>query len=462
MDSKAIRKHIQQFLKENYDDISYWSDFDRNEFGGDAMRAAMSDMKDDGMDVEPLGKSRFEKDLDVEEMIQDLENAKLGLPSDSKQLKAIQKKIDHLERLGAGSLNETNEFFDPYEFDTPAIKEHDIVFIVTAVDNFKAGTRGTVIHEYPGKDVVEVEFVDDKGKNIGTATVNKDNLRKTEYKTALEKQQKEKEKRREIHYNPTTLLKQFNKNQSPNNDELKEYMSPDAFSTKEYGQILPDKQIDLYYNRVADDLANGRDTKDIVRTLVRLNGGKLPPTVQTLFDNAQNMYENEEVNPDAVDTTNLYKFLKDAIHQMTSKGFSEEKIAMTLETILNKHFNISKKGAFNMNEMFTGTDYELYADDVEPFLKKGINYSYTDFGKAFAQTNNAALHSLDMNSIIDVLIGRGYSVEKYVGESSAISQTIKKGTNAKPNGPAHTILSQEGDGVSMTIKKGMNIKPKNK
>lgn len=412
MSKESIRKHIQALLQERYGDLSYWSDFDRNEFQGDAMRAAMDDMKNDGMNVEPLGKSRYEQDMDIDNMISDLERAKLGLPNESKKYKALQKQIDHLSRMGAGSLNEKNnltEFFDPDE-----IKEHDVVYLLGPVDNFKAGDRGTVVHEYPGDDVVEVEFTDKQGNTLGLATVHKDNLSKNVQQ------------------------------------DLDEYMSPDAFSTKEYGQTLPDKQIDLYYNRIADDLASGKDTKDIVRTLIRLNGGKLPPTIQTLFDNAQNMYENEEINPDAVDTTNLYKFLKDAIHQMVSKGFSEEKIAQTLEIILQKHFNIQKKNAvFSVNEfktldeVFTGTDYEFYADDVEPFLDKGLKYSYNDFAKAFAKTNNAVLHSRDMNNIVDVLKNRGYNIEQYVGESNAISTLIKKGTNAKPNGPAHTILSQE-------------------
>ena len=202
-----------------------------------------------------------------------------------------------------------NEFFDPEE-----IKEYDIVYLLEPIDNFKSGDQGTVVHEYPGEDVVEVEFTDKQGNTLGLATIHKDNLSK-----------------------------------NVQQQDLDEYMSPDAFSNKEYGQTLPDKQIDLYYNRIADDLASGKDTKDIVRTLIRLNGGKLPPTIQTLFDNAQNMYENEEINPDAIDTTNLYKFLKDAVYQMVSKGYDESKIADTLEKVLNKHFTIEKKGAPSLN-----------------------------------------------------------------------------------------------------------------
>jgi hypothetical protein len=418
MSKESIRKHIQALLQERYGDLSYWSDFDRNEFQGDAMRAAMDDMKNDGTNVEPLGKSRYEQDMDIDNMISDLERAKLGLPNESKKYKALQKQIDHLSRMGAGSLNEKNnltEFFDPDE-----IKEYDVVYLLGPVDNFKAGDSGTVVHEYPGDDVVEVEFTDKQGNTLGLATVHKDNLSKNVQQ------------------------------------DLDEYMSPDAFSTKEHGQTLPDKQIDLYYNRIADDLANGKDTKDIVRTLIRLNGGKLPPTIQTLFDNAQNMYENEEINPDAIDTTNLYKFLKDAVYQMVSKGYDESKIADTLEKVLNKHFTIEKKGAPSLNEYY-GTDD--YVDYMMTVLDKNKPYSYKEFLDEFTK-EFALMHSRDMSSIITALNDMGYNITlPNVGESDAISTIIKKGTNAKPNGPAHTILSQEGDGISQVIRNGENAKP---
>jgi hypothetical protein len=195
------------------------------------------------------------------------------------------------------------------------------------------------------------------------------------------------------------------------------------------------------------------------------------------------MYEN--INPDAIDTTNLYKFLKDAIHQMVAQGYDEAKIAATLDDVLNKHFTIAKKSTPNLNEKnkfgntgiippyiknkiendsninenYHPNDYIEFADDVEPFLNKEQAYSYNDFVKAFVKTGIALQHSKDMNAIINILKQRGYQVEPYLGEGDALSTINKKGTNAKPNGPAHTILSQEGDGISKVIEKGINIKP---
>ena len=99
MKKQDIRLEIRKFLAENYGDLSKWSDFDANEFRGSAMRAAMDDMKSAGEgNIEPLGTSRFEKDLDIDDMIADLERAKLNLPNDVNKAKSLQKQIDHLTK----------------------------------------------------------------------------------------------------------------------------------------------------------------------------------------------------------------------------------------------------------------------------------------------------------------------------------------------------------------------------
>lgn len=380
MDKNIIRKHIQKLLSEN--DLSYWSDFDRNEFGGDAMRAAMADMENDGMTVEPLGKSQYEKDINIEDMIADLERVKLNLPKETKKAKLIQKQIDQLKRFGAGALNEEGG--------------------------------------------------------------------------------------------------------------INEYMSQAVFSTDKYNQILPDSQVDMYYEKIANDLAAGKDVSNTIKIIKRLNQGQIPPTIQSLFDNSRNIEEfyffekedsptedndtDEDINTDAVDTSNLYKMLKDAVGQMLEKGMNEAQIAQSLERILSKNFDLIKKinegVAFSLPKMPTAdkrivkhkkkiSEYynpEDYIADIANDLDPNRNYSYKEFVDVFTQ-ENALLHSRQMNNLIDKLNSMGFKIEKYVDEGAGISQTIKKGTNAKPNGPAHTILSQEGDGISKVIEKGTNVKP---
>jgi hypothetical protein len=131
MDKQEFRKLIRttlankaKSLNENYMDDddnlgSYSGDFDPNEFGGEAMRAAMQDI---GSEFEPLGKSRFEKNLNPDEFVADLKRQNLNLPNDKKELgdieKTMNKKRAHEKMFGAGSLNETEELnLDAYQFD---------------------------------------------------------------------------------------------------------------------------------------------------------------------------------------------------------------------------------------------------------------------------------------------------------------------------------------------------------
>ncbi len=120
-----IRKTIteqakSQQLNERYDDDEnlgiYSGEFDPNEFGGEAMRAAMQDI---GSEFEPLGQNRFEKNLNPDEFVADLKRQNLNLPNDQKELgdieKTMTKKRAHEKMFGAGTLNETGEWSDDEE-----------------------------------------------------------------------------------------------------------------------------------------------------------------------------------------------------------------------------------------------------------------------------------------------------------------------------------------------------------
>ena len=110
-----VRQALQEGkLNEMFDDEEdmgiYGGDFNRDEFKGDAMRAAMSDMGDD---FTPLGKSQFEKGMDPEEFMSDLERQNLNLPNDKAERERLKKTMDtknkHEKMFGAGSLNEGDE-----------------------------------------------------------------------------------------------------------------------------------------------------------------------------------------------------------------------------------------------------------------------------------------------------------------------------------------------------------------
>lgn len=98
--------------------------FDADEFRGDAMKAAMQDISDSGEEFVPLGQSKFEKNMDPEEFVSDLERADLELPDDEEELNRLQKRMDiqkaHNKRFGSGSMNEDFEDKERH-FDTKSL-----------------------------------------------------------------------------------------------------------------------------------------------------------------------------------------------------------------------------------------------------------------------------------------------------------------------------------------------------
>jgi len=105
MNKKDIIKAVRKYIFENRDNLGIWTGFDSKEMMGAARKAAMDDIKKSGEEFVDLGKSKFEKDLSVDGMLKDLENAKQG--KTGKNLARIEKQINQLKRFGSGSLNET-------------------------------------------------------------------------------------------------------------------------------------------------------------------------------------------------------------------------------------------------------------------------------------------------------------------------------------------------------------------
>jgi len=111
MENKEFEDIIKNILKDAHNQGKLNEGFDRNEFMGAARKAAMQDIGDEFV---PLGKSKFEKGMDTDEFISDLERQNLGLPNDEKELEKLAKSLDtkkkHEKAFGAGSINETGEW----------------------------------------------------------------------------------------------------------------------------------------------------------------------------------------------------------------------------------------------------------------------------------------------------------------------------------------------------------------
>lgn len=263
MKETILRNAIKRYITENHEDLGIWSDFDSKEMMGAARREAMQDIESSGADFVDLGKSNFEKDLDIEEMLRDLEAAKHV--NKGAELQKIQKQINHLKRFGAGSLNEEKE--------------------------------------------------------------------------------------------------------------------------------------------------------------------------EESFD---------------FDTTNLYKFLKDAMHKFESLGLDYAQSAEKLEKELNKHFDVKNK---NINEgVFDNGEYIIYADDIENLMDKDKVYTNNEFINVFTQ-NHALPHSKVSNGVKEELKKRGFHFAETTQEGIGTGLEIQKGTNVKEQ------LTDEGDSLSFTNQKGMNVKP---
>lgn len=109
--ARAERNKLSEMFDDE-DELGMFSgDFDADEFEGEAMKAAMADI---GSEFVPLGKSKFEKNLDPEEFKADLKRQNLKLPKDKEELEKIQRTLDvkkkHEKQFGAGSMNEEYNF----------------------------------------------------------------------------------------------------------------------------------------------------------------------------------------------------------------------------------------------------------------------------------------------------------------------------------------------------------------
>jgi len=164
LNPKSLTKIIREALAKNPDilkefddnDLGIFSDFDASEMHGDALKAAMADINASGEEFVPLGKSKFEKNMDTDEFTADLTRAKLDLPKDKKELSKIKdtmdKKLSHEKQFGAGSMNEDGPLKNT--FDTKSLYN----FLKDAMFTFMEGD-GSMLNYAEAAKFLEEELV---------------------------------------------------------------------------------------------------------------------------------------------------------------------------------------------------------------------------------------------------------------------------------------------------------------
>lgn len=168
MDYKNLRKAIRKTLKENFEDLGIWSDFDSKEMMNAAQQAAKEDIESSGEKFVPLGKSKFEKDLNVEDMIADLEAQKFL--NSGKSLQRIQNQIDQLKRFGAGSVNETGVRINKHEdskIERPKDSKGQPITLNARVKDNETGSVGRIKRlgsDDNGKLTVHIDWI---GSDLG-------------------------------------------------------------------------------------------------------------------------------------------------------------------------------------------------------------------------------------------------------------------------------------------------------
>lgn len=110
---KIVQEEIVLLAKEGFfDDVDLYDvgRFDSFEFKGPAKKVAKTDIEKTGQKFQDLGDSKYEKKMDTDEFVSDLERANLRLPSDEKEIEDIQKGLDNKkaqrDSLKGFSMNE--------------------------------------------------------------------------------------------------------------------------------------------------------------------------------------------------------------------------------------------------------------------------------------------------------------------------------------------------------------------
>jgi HPt (histidine-containing phosphotransfer) domain-containing protein len=149
MNDKELRKSIQIILRENFEAFDS-GDFDSDEMLGKAQSAAIKDIKGSGDEFEPLGKSDFEKNLDIDSFLKDLKH--------SPQISSLNEKT---------------------KIDRPKDAEGQDITLRARVEDLETGSAGRVVRfgvDDDGKQTVHVEWIGEFGGNIPKSITHPDKI----------------------------------------------------------------------------------------------------------------------------------------------------------------------------------------------------------------------------------------------------------------------------------------------
>jgi len=419
---------LKKLIKEDDDDELgiYGGGFDTYEFDNDAMRAAMADIKADGQEFEPLGKSKFEKNLDIDGMKNDLSMDNLNLPKEKEKTRQIQQNLDkrykHEKQFGVGSLNE-NDFEKPIK-NTGGLTATDPIF--HQLQELKLNPIYTP---------------------WGTIDIDVDGL-----------------------HGSTTIS--FHKITMKAGEETKLYGANLVFENMFDGP--PDVEKNAFIGNLFDAVDFVKKEKEKsekeLANIPTINATSAEPHVGPRVvgkmdlptDNKKRFKENDESkNFTDFDMTNLYKFLKDAMYYIESNGFDYAEGAHLLEKALIEKFNVTKKSApvqnFSLNEN----------PNVNP--KSKINRPKDAEGSDI--TNGARVEDLDTGTVgrvlhpgIDENGNLTIHVDWVYNFGDAIVKPVvypNKIVVRDDNRIVREEEIEEGMGQSHTVGKGENIKPGN-
>ncbi len=313
---EEIAKVISEYSDE--DELGMFSgDFDEDEFDNAAMMAAKADI---GNEFVPLGKSKFEKNLDPEEFKADLKRQNLNLPKDKEELSNIDrmmaKRKEQEKLFGKGSLNEN--LLQVKDAEGNDLKRSMLVKPVSGVD--KKGRITGFGDDGAGRLQIIVNWawpIDMKFTNpeeMGTVRIYPEDV-----VVANSKKMDESESSEEIRTNLRGVKVTY---------------ADGSVIPTSMAAHLSDEEIYNYFKK--GKMFNiGVGENDNLQAVEK---------VEIIGENEDELPHSDHPDGFTFDTTNLYKWLKDALWQL--RWYDEATTAKIMEKAFRRDF----AGKFNINE----------------------------------------------------------------------------------------------------------------